>query len=112
MATISKVIRLSQKLRSAEASMSTVCMGYVGRRYQKQLLPNTTGHCIRHFGDSLTKIAAIFKVLQVILETMRQKIVPLVSTYIIYGQYKSDSSLLRASHNCGYNLAGCCCYLL
>ena len=36
MATISKVIRLSQKLRSAEASMSTVCMGFVGRRYQKK----------------------------------------------------------------------------
>ena len=33
---ISKVLRLSQKLRGAERSMLTLCIGFVGRRFQKK----------------------------------------------------------------------------
>ena len=36
MAAISKVIRLSQKLRGAAPSMSTLCIGCVGRRFKKK----------------------------------------------------------------------------
>ena len=36
MAAISKVIRLSQKLRGAEPSMLTLYIGFVGRRFQKK----------------------------------------------------------------------------
>ena len=36
MAAISKVIRLSQKLRSAEPSMLTLYIGFVGRKIQKK----------------------------------------------------------------------------
>ena len=39
---------------------------------------------------------------------MRQIIVTLVSTYIIFRESYSDSILLRESHNGGHNLAGCC----
>ena len=36
MAAISKVILLSQKLRGAEPSMSTLCIGFAGRRFPKK----------------------------------------------------------------------------
>ena len=36
MAAISKVIRLSQNLRGAERPMLTLCIGFVGRRFQKK----------------------------------------------------------------------------
>ena len=36
MATISKVIRLSQNLRGAEHPMLTLCIGFVGRTFQKK----------------------------------------------------------------------------
>ena len=35
MAAISKELRLSQKLRGAERSMLTLCIGFEGRRFQK-----------------------------------------------------------------------------
>ena len=35
MAAIYKAIRLSQKLRVAEPSISTLCLGFVGLRFQK-----------------------------------------------------------------------------
>ena len=35
-AAISKVIRLSEKLRGAEPSMLTLYIGFVGRRFQKK----------------------------------------------------------------------------
>ena len=55
------------------------------------------------------KMAAFFsKVIRVIFENMREIIVTLVSTYNIFREYYSDSILLRASHNGGLNLAGCC----
>ena len=110
MAAISKVIRLSQKLRGADPSMSILSIGFVERRFQKK-------YCRIHHAivsvilEAIKKMAAIFKVLRVILGTMTQIIVTLLSTYIMYGQYNSDSALLRASHNCGHNLAGCCGYL-
>ena len=45
---------------------------------------------------------------RVIFENMIQILVTLVYTYIIFREYHSDSILLRASHNGGLNLAGCC----
>ena len=48
------------------------------------------------------------KVIPVIFENMRQIIATLVSTYIIFREYYSDSILRRASHNGGLNLAGYC----
>ena len=36
MAAISKVIRLSQNLRGAEPPMLTLCIGFVGRRFEKK----------------------------------------------------------------------------
>ena len=56
-------------------------------------------------------MAMIFNVMRLIFETMRQRNVTVVSTHIIYGQHNSNSAVLRASHNCGHNLAGCCGYL-
>ena len=38
MAAISKVIRLSQKLRGAEPSISTLCLGFVGRILAEKVL--------------------------------------------------------------------------
>ena len=35
MAAISKILRLSQKLRGAEPSISNLCLGVVGHRFQK-----------------------------------------------------------------------------
>ena len=111
MAAISKVIRLSQKLRGAEPSMLTLYIGFVGPRFQKTVSSNTSCHCIRHFGGHFTKMATIFNVMRLIFEIMGQRNVTVVSTHIIYGQHNSDSALLRASHNCRHNLAGCCGYL-
>ena len=64
MAAIYKVIRLSQKLGGAEPSISTLCLGFVGRGFQKKILPNTPCHCIHHFGGHLKKMAAISKVVR------------------------------------------------
>ena len=99
------LIRVSQNLRGAEPPMLTICIGFVGRRFQKKVLPNTSCHYIRHFPQ---KWRPFFKVIRVIFENMRQIFVTLVSTYIIFLEYYSDSILLRASHNGGLNLAGCC----
>ena len=111
MAGISKVIRLSQKLRDTEPSMLTLCIGFVGRRFPKK-------YCLIHHAivsaileAILQKMATIFNVMRVIFETMRQRNVTVVSTHISYGQYNSDSALLRASHNCGHNLPGCWLWL-
>ena len=64
MAAIYKVIRLSRKLGGAEPSISTLCLGFVGRGFQKKILPNTPCHCIHHFGGHLKKVAAISKVVR------------------------------------------------
>ena len=57
-------------------------------------------------------MATIVNVMRLIFETVRQRNVTVVSTHIIYGLHNSDSALLRAAHNCGHNLAGCCGNLL
>ena len=58
MAAIYKVIRQSQKLRGAEPSISTLCLGFMGRGFQKK-------YCrIHHFGGDLKKMAAISKVVR------------------------------------------------
>ena len=109
MAAISKVIRLSQNQRGAEPPMFTLCIGFVGRRFQKK-------YCQLHHAITSAILEAIFKkmaafffkVIRVIFENMRQIIVNLVSPYIIFREYYSDSILLRATHNGGLNLAGCC----
>ena len=111
MAAISKVIRLSQNLGGAEPSMLTRCIGFLGRRFQKKYcrIDHATVSAILEV--ILHKIATIFNVMRVIFVTMRQRNVTVVSTHIISGQCNSDSALLRASHNCGHNLAGCCGYV-
>ena len=38
MAAMSKVIRLSQKLRGVERSISTLCLGFVGRILEEKVL--------------------------------------------------------------------------
>ena len=109
MAAISKVIRLSQNLRGAEPPVLILCIGFVGRRFQKT-------YCQIHHAIMSAILEAIFqnmaaffsKVIRVIFENMREILVTLVSTYIIFREYYSDSILLRASHNGGLNLAGCC----
>ena len=98
---------LSQKLRGGERSMLTLCIGFVGRRFQKK-------YCQIHHAIISAILEAIFqkkwrpffKVIRVIFENMRQIIVTLVS--IIFREYYSDCILLRASHNGGHNLSGCC----
>ena len=88
--------------------MLTLCIGFVGRRFQKK-------YCqIHHAIISAIleaifqkKIAAFFNVIRV-FENMRQIIVSLVYTYVIFREYYSDSILLRASHNGGHNLASSC----
>ena len=130
MAAISKVLRLSQKLRGAERSMLTLCIGFVGRRFQKKyrqkyhtILSDIVNPILQnggHFqsntsisepkrrraskGDSMYRCGAkipekktyclihhaiISAILQKmaareIFENMRQRIVRLVSTYIIF----------------------------
>ena len=92
------IIRLSQNLRGTEPPMLTLCIGFLGRRFQKKVLPNTSCHFGGHFPKNC---GLFFKVIRVIFENMRQIIVTLVSTYF-------SGILLRASHNGGHNLAGCC----
>ena len=84
---------------------------FCGAYIPEKVLPNPSCQCIRHFGGHFTKTASIFNVMRLIFETMRRRNVTVVSTHIIYGRHNSDSALLRASHNCGHNLAGCCGYL-
>ena len=86
--------------------MLTLCIGFVGRRLQKKVLPNTLYPPFwRPFSK---KWRPFFKVIRVFFENMIQIFVTLVSTYILFREYYSDSILLRASHNGGLNLAGCC----
>ena len=108
MAAISKVIRLSQNLRGAEPPILTLCIGFVRRRFQKKYCQIHHAIISAILEAIFRKMAAFFKVIRVIFENVRQIIVTLVSTYIIFREYYSDSILLRASHNGGHNLAGCC----
>ena len=89
--------------------MSTLCIGFVGRRFQKKY--RRIHHAIVSviLEDILQKMATIFNVMRVIFETMRQRNFTVVSTHISYGQYNPDSALLQASHNCGHSLPGCYC---
>ena len=59
-----RYVTISQKLRGVEPSMSTLHIGFLGRRFQKKVLPKTSCHCIRHFGGHLCKMAAIYKVIR------------------------------------------------
>ena len=54
MAAISKVLRLSQNLRGAERPMSTLCIGFVGRRFQKK-------YCQIHHAIISAILEAIFQ---------------------------------------------------
>ena len=109
MAAISKVMRLYQNLRGAEPPTLTLCIGFVGRRFQKESIAKYIMPLYPPFWKPFSqKWRPFFKVIRVIFENMRQIIVTLVSTYIIFREYYSDSILLRASHNGGLNLAGCC----
>ena len=59
MASISKVIRLSQKLRGVEPSISTLCLGFLGHTLaEKSLVSYVSVIGINHFdvyGGHLTK---------------------------------------------------------
>ena len=87
--------------------MLNLCIGCVGRRFQKK-------YCQIHHAIISAILEAIFpkkwrpffKVIRVLFENMRQIIVTLVS--IIFREYYSDCILLRASHNGEHNLSGCC----
>ena len=54
MAAIYKVIRLSQKIRGPEHSFSTLCLGFVGRGFQKK-------YCRIHHAIESTILEAILK---------------------------------------------------
>ena len=87
--------------------MLTLCISFVGRRFQKKYYRIHHAIVSAILEAIFTKMATIFNVMRVIFETMRQRNVTVVSTHIIYGQYNSVSALLRASHNYGHNLPGC-----
>ena len=100
----------SQKLRGVALSFSTPYIGFLGRRFQK----NYCGYINPLYPPFLSpflKMAAISKVLCLILETFRYRIVTLVSTHIIYGHYNSDNAWLRAPHKCLHSWAACCGYI-
>ena len=56
MAAMSKVIRLSQKLRGVEPSISTLCLGFVGRILAEKVLCRM---CQYQVSTILTFMAAI-----------------------------------------------------
>ena len=89
--------------------MLTLCIGFVGRRFQKKYCRIHHAIVSAILEAILQKMATIFNLMRVIFETMidLQRNAIVMSTHISYGQYNSDSALLRASHNCGYNLPGC-----
>ena len=86
--------------------MLTLCIGFVGRRFQKKYCQIHHAIISAIFEAIFQKMAAFLKVIRVIFENMKQIIVTLVS--IIFREYYSDCILLRASHNGGHNLSGCC----
>ena len=89
--------------------MLILCIGFVGRRFQKKYCQIHHAIMSAILEAIFQKMAAFFsKVIRVIFENMIEIIVTLVSTYNIFREYYSDSILLRASHNGGLNLAGCC----
>ena len=88
--------------------MLTLCIGFVGRIFQKKYYQIHHAIISAILEAISPKMAAFFKVIRVIFANMRQIIVTLVSMYIIFQEYYSDILLLRASHNGGHNLAGCC----
>ena len=64
MATIYKVIRLSQKLRGAEPSISTLCLGFVGSGFQKK-------YCRIHHAIVSNLLEAIYKKMAAICKVVR-----------------------------------------
>ena len=56
-------VTISQKLRGVEPSLSTLYR-LSGAYISEKVLPNTSCHCIRHFGGHLCKMAAIYKVIR------------------------------------------------
>ena len=106
MAAISKVLRSISKTKRRRASNVDSMYMFCGAHIPEKVLPNTSCYYIRHFGGHFKKRRPFFKVIRVIFEKMRQIIVTLVT--IIFRECYSDSILLRASHNGGHNLAGCC----
>ena len=90
--------------------MLTLYTGFVGRRIHKKYCRIDHANVSAILEVILTKMATIFNVMRHIFQTMRQRNVTVLSTHMIYGQHNSDSALLRASHNCGHHLAGCCGY--
>ena len=59
MAAISKVVRLSQKLRDTEPSISTLCLDSVGCRLEETVLCRK---CQYYVSTTLTFMMAIFKI--------------------------------------------------
>ena len=83
-----QVIRLSQNLRGAEPPTLTLCIGFVGRRFQKESIAKYIMPLYPPFWRPFSKKwRPFFKVIRFIFENMRQIIVTLVSTYIIFREY-------------------------
>ena len=106
-----RYLTISQKLRGVALSLSTPYIGFLGRRFQKNYC-RIYHAIVSAILEPILKMAAISQVNWLILETLRHRIVTLVSTHIIYGQYNSDNVWLRAPHKCMHSWAACCGYLL
>ena len=88
--------------------MLTLCIGFVGRRFQKKYCRIHHAIISAILEAILHKMAAFFfKVIRVIFENMRKSSLWCLRISV-FGQYYSDSILLRASHNGGHNLPCCC----
>ena len=77
-------LTISQKLIGVALSLSTLYR-FSGEWISEKLLPDISCHCIRHVGAHFKKWPP-FPVICLIFETLRHRIVTLVSTHIIYGQ--------------------------
>ena len=71
MAAIYKVIRLSQKVGGAELSISTLCLGFVGRGFQKKNIAEYTMPLYPPFWRPFKKDGGHFQSSTSISETKR-----------------------------------------
>ena len=57
----SATIILSQKIRGVEQSLSTLYYRFSGAQISEKVLPNTSSHCIRHFGGHFKQYGGHFQ---------------------------------------------------
>ena len=106
-----RYLTISQKLRGVALSLSTPYIGFLGRRCQKNYC-RIYHAIVSAILEPIFKNGRHFQSLCLILETLRHRIVTLVSAHIIYGQYNSDNAWLRAPHKIMHSWDACCGYLL